>query len=170
MARWRLLNAHYLNVPGTEWEYKEISNAGKQARRVAPVPLFLDPKDQADWNYRDTGDIIVCNGNNPQSRDIIFEGPPTPDMEPLDEEAQAISDKHKASWIHPIESLSGQGYSQSLLNNFEAQLAAAIAGQPAKPTVVKGVDPAEFEAVKQQLAALIARNAELEAAAPTRRV
>jgi len=107
MARWRLTSAHYLNVPGTEWEYKETDlNSGRQARRIFPVPMYLNPDWQQDHNY--PGEIIVKQGKG-EPRDIIFEGPPTPDMEPLDEEAEAISAKHRPSWIHPIETLDAQG-------------------------------------------------------------
>ena len=167
MARWRLLQPHYLNVPGNEWEYKETNrDTGRQARKVFAVPQFLNPNDAADHNYREDGDIIVSDGNNAQRKDIIFVGPPTPDMEPLDDEAQAISDAERPKWQQPIESLPGQGYSASLLSQFEAQLAALVAGNTAKPASamsVSGVDPSAFEALQQQVAALMEKNAELEA-------
>lgn len=103
MARWRLTAAHYLKVPGTEWEYKEVDmTSGRQARKVFPVPLHLDPNNPSDCNY--PGDIIVKQGKG-EPRDIIFEGPPTPDMEPLDDEAEAISAKWREKWSHPIEDL-----------------------------------------------------------------
>lgn len=105
MARWRLINAHYLNVPGTEWEYKEIDQTtGRQGRKVFTVPLYMDPRDPADHNY--PGQIIVTNAASKEwPRDIIFLGDPTPDMEPLDEEAEAITAKLREVWEHPIESL-----------------------------------------------------------------
>jgi hypothetical protein len=124
MARWKLTQAHYLNVSGTEWEYKELNRStGKQQRKVFPVPLFLNPEDPADWNYPAEEAIIVSNGMNPGLRDHIFDGPPTPDMEPLDDEARAISEAEKHKWVHPIESLSGESYSQSLIKEFERQMA-----------------------------------------------
>src|SRR6266705_2613092 len=105
MARWRLLTGHYLNVEGTEWEYKETDrNTGKQARKVFAVPLFMDPNDPSDHNY--PGEIIVANiADRAFARDIIFLGDPTPDMEPLDAEAEAISESLAPKWTHPIESL-----------------------------------------------------------------
>lgn len=103
MARWSLMNAHYLNVPGTEWEYKETTDSGKQGRKIFPVPLHLDPNNPRDHNY--PGEIIVCHEGKGQPKDIVFVGPPTPDMTPLDDEAQAISDSMQPAWIHPIESL-----------------------------------------------------------------
>ncbi len=105
MARWRLINAHYLNVPGTEWEYKEVDRTtGKQGRKVYPVPMLMNPNDTADCNY--PGEIIVTNAESREyPRDILFLGDPTPEMEPLDTEAQAISDSLQDRWQHPIDTL-----------------------------------------------------------------
>ena len=110
MARWRLTQKHYLNVPGTVYEHKETSNYGKQVRKNFTVPLFLDPEDPNDCNYNfggesrapnqnGIGEIIVAHATGAERpRDIIFEGAPTIDMVPLDEEAIAISDSMKAQW------------------------------------------------------------------------
>lgn len=99
MARWKLIEAHYLNVPGTTWEAKEVDRStGRQVKKVFNVPLYLDPKDEADWNYRreqdpdlQDGGIIVCLAGKGRPRDIVFEGDPTPCMIPLDDEATKIS-------------------------------------------------------------------------------
>lgn len=166
MARWRLMNPHYLNVPGTEWEYKETDqNTGRQARRIFHVPLFLDPNQPADQNYRDTGEIIVCHEGKGAPRDIEFVGPPTPDMEPLDDEAQAITDAERPKWQHPIESLSGS-YSQSLLDEFQRQIAAIATNKPAQPAApvsTNGIDPSAFAQIQQQVQALMEQNAALQA-------
>ncbi len=108
MARWRLITGHYLNVlvdgEPIEWEYKEVDRTtGKQARKIFPVPMLMDPNDPADCNY--PGEIVVCHEGKGQRQDIIFVGDPTPDMEPYDEEAEAISASLRQSWEHPIESL-----------------------------------------------------------------
>lgn len=106
MARWRLRSAHYLKVPGTEYEHKETDRAtGKQAKKVFPVPLYLNPEDQADCNY--PGEIIVTDKKSHPAypKDIYFVGQPTPEMEPLDEEAEKISASFAKKWEHPIESL-----------------------------------------------------------------
>ena len=68
MARWRLQGPHYLMTdPPAEWESKETDrNTGRQARKVYKVGRYLDPKDPSDCNYPELGEIIVCNGNNPQ--------------------------------------------------------------------------------------------------------
>lgn len=103
MARWKLTDKHYLNVEGTEWEYKETLDSGKQARKVFSVPTYLDPDSRSDWT--EDGMIIVCDGKGRQPRDLIFSGPPTPDMLPLDEEAEAISAQYQHNWIPPIETM-----------------------------------------------------------------
>ena len=165
MARWRLLNPHYLNVPGTEWEYVEISRAtGKQARVRFPVGLFLNPQDPADHNY--PGEIIVADKKSSYKNDIIFVGNPTPDMEPVDEEAEKISGEWRPKWIKPMseEALPGYGdYSQSLFSKFEKELTNAIksAGGVPKGAENVSVKASEFDELKRQVAELARQNAEL---------
>jgi len=168
MARWKLLSAHYLNVPGVEWEYRETTREGKQGRKIFTVPQYLDPKDPADWNYPELGEIIVSDGKGKQQRDIIFVGPPTPEMEPLDDDATKVTDLEKAKWVHPIESLDTT-YSASLLKDLERQVADLQSGQRAAPVVVKGIDPADFAKLQEQVAALMAQNAELQSQVAGRR-
>lgn len=109
--RWRLMTPHYLNVPGTEWEHNESDRTtGKAVRKLYKVPAMLDPRNPNDCN-RD-GDCIVAHAVDGASNvrtDIIFLGDPTPDMEPENDEAQAISDSLKAKWAHPIDTLPVNG-------------------------------------------------------------
>lgn len=172
MARWRLTQPHYLAVPGTEWEYKETDReTGRQARKVFEVPLHLDPGNAADWNYRDQEAIIVTNKFDPAFRkDLLFVGDPTPDMDPLDDEAQEITDtlRNSGRWTHPIDSLN-MNYSQSVLSDFERQLAQALANvakaQPQAQSVsLGGVSMEAFDKLQQQVATLMERNAQLEEA------
>lgn len=168
MARWRLKAKHYLPVPGTEWEQKETDrNTGKQVRKVYTVPLYLDPDDPADWTDKANQEIVVSDGDHAQPRDIIFSGEPTPDMEPVDEAAEAISDSLKHKWIHPIESLDGQGnsYGDSLLRGLEEQVARLMANQPEKPVSVGAIDTQAFAALQAQVAQLMEQNAQLQAKA-----
>lgn len=172
MARWRLMNAHYLNVPGTEWEYVEISRAsGKQARVRFPVPQYLDPRDAADHNY--PGEIVVAYAKEGEKvskfypKDIIFLGQPTPDMEPMDEEAEAISNSFKAQWIGPMseQALPGYGdYSQSLLAKFDEELTAAIqrVGTGKIATMPNtSVKQSDFDRLQKQVEELTKQNAAL---------
>jgi len=108
MARWRLTNKHYLNVPGTEWEYEEVTNAGKRHKARLPVPLYIDPDDR---EFQDrNGDVIVAHEGSAQRGDITFIGLPTQDMDPIDDEAKAISASITFG-EHPIDSLPATGQS-----------------------------------------------------------
>ena len=148
MARWRLTAPHYINVPGTEWEYKETNrDTGRQGRKVFEVPLHLDPDQPADQNY--PGEVVVCHEGKGQARDIIFLGEPTPDMEPIDDEARKLSDSLRHKWIHPIESLGSQGvYGEGLIEAFQREIAKISAGQNVS---TKGIDPAEFAKLQAQV-------------------
>lgn len=173
MARWRLRNGHYLNTlameedklaPGTQWEYKEQDRGtGRAARKMYNVPQLLDPKDPADCNY--PGEIIVCNEyDRAFPRDIIFLGDPTPEMEALDESAEAISDSLRHKWEHPIDTLPVNGamnfdertFMEKMMQSFAASIGAQLQPQaPANASVSKE----EFDALKEQLAALQAQMA-----------
>jgi len=151
MARFRLLASHYLVVTGTEWEQKEIDQGtGKEIRRRYKVPRLLHIDDPADWNYPHIspatgkafgGDIIVATEDDPNfPRDIVFVGPPTPEMEPLDDEAREIVAQHRHLWVDPIESLpsNGQLYSESLIDRFlAAQADVAIKGSQPNEDMMK---------------------------------
>lgn len=147
MSRYRLTAKHYLTVPGTEWEQKEIDQAtGKQVRRVYKVPRYLDPDDHADCNY--PGEIIVCDKqDNAFPRDILFTGPPTVDMVGLDDEAIAKVAKITASGAHPIDSLPATGgtFAESLMAKFESQM---VAGASAPETKVSSLETQVSELAK----------------------
>jgi|SRR5882757_683415 len=166
MARWKLTAAHYLNVPGTEWEQKETSReTGRQVRKVYPVPLWLHPEDPACQN-RD-GEVIVAYEGSDRKGDFVFLGDPTPDMEPLDDEAEALSEARRPFWL--IKPDSGVGYGDQLVAAFEKQIQGLImAGTPAAVSA-SSVSREEFDKLQQQMALLMARNAELEAEKPARR-
>jgi len=170
MARWYLREAHYLNVPGTEWEYKESDReTGRQARRIYPVPLYLDPKDPADLTDRENGWVVVSHRyDKAHPRDVVFTGPPTPNMEPIDDEAQAISQSYidKGAWIHPIDSLN-MTYSQSILSEFEQKLASLLSGRvdmtPPPNVSTAGVSQKQFDELQSTVKQLLEQNASLQA-------
>lgn len=143
MARWRLTAAHYLNVEGTEWEYKETSQlTGKSVRKVYPVPTYLDPDNPGDWTTRTgptSGMLVVSDGEDAQPSDIIFQGHPTPDMEPLDDAAREISAQYH--WAHPINDLpaTGGSYAEDMIRQMQTQMEdIKTATQQAAP--IKGMD------------------------------
>lgn len=96
MARWKLTEKHYLNVPGTKWEYHQVDRStGRPIRKAFEVPLYLDPEDVTCCNRRDGYDeyIVVCHEGkgDPDGKDYVFKGDPTPGMLPLDDEAREIT-------------------------------------------------------------------------------
>jgi hypothetical protein len=167
MARWMLKDAHYLSVPGIEWEYKESDReTGRAARKVYEVPLYLNPTWTQDWN--DPDGIVVSNRFDPaHRRDVVFTGPPTPDMEPLDDEATEISNKYRSEWKHPIESLN-MTYSESRLSDFERAIAELLADKGVQkmekiPNIsANGVDPKKFAELQEKVKDLMDMNAILQ--------
>lgn len=153
MARWKLTEPHYLNVPGTEWEQTLTDRITQRpVRKKFPVPLHLDPRIESDWNYNSEGGtlragdmdgiIVVAYANgkmSPGPRDVLFVGDPSPGMFPLDDEAREISAKFTwtptatVDYGFGAEVASEQG---KILNNLIKQLAdATVKGQqqPAVP-------------------------------------
>lgn len=163
MARWKLLQPHYLNIPGTKWEYTETDRGtGRPIRKQFDVPTYLHPDWSTDWNYRlnpDEGEIIVTNKFNPDyPKDYVFLGPPTPDMQPLDDEAKTISASFSDRWVHPIESLPAQGgYSQVLLDGFQREVADA----QSKSSEAVAAQAEGMKEILATMAAMMKQNQEL---------
>lgn len=141
MARWKLREAHYINAirdgQSAEWVYKEINRAnGREIQKKYQVPMHLDPKIEVDWTHRDhpmeDGYIVVALAGTTDTHDIIIERKSvTPGMEPMDDEARAIS-AQVMSKVVPIEGGNPDAtYSENLLDKFISQLADAssTAGQ-----------------------------------------
>lgn len=153
MARWRLTEAHYIkghlvDEDKTEWEYKEADRmTGREKRKRFEVP-----------DYRDVDTIVCYEGSEKDKNDFVMDGPPTPGMEPIDDEAREISAKHASSWKHPIETLPAQFGPETL------QMMTAFA-QAATPVAASGVSKEDFDKVMARLNELEAKNASLEAAA-----
>jgi hypothetical protein len=167
--RWSLRNAHYLKVielpDGTkvEWEHRETSReSGRTVRKLFQVPILLDPRDPADCNY--PGEVIVANavdGTHNLRNDIIFIGEPTPEMEPMNEEAQAISDSLRSKWEHPIDTLptnggmssAEQAFMQSMMTSFAKEIGASL---PKSNIAVPDGEVDELKARLAKLEALLA--------------
>lgn len=168
-ARWKLTAKHYINVDDEDaiWEYKETIQAGpkmgRSKRVVHKVPVFYDPDDPSCHNYQGQG-IIVTNARDEQFPwDIILQGPPSPDMEPLNEEARKITAAEQKKWVHPIESLQNNG--EDLLLKLTRQLEAMFSskGIPQGAVSVAGVSAEQFGALQEQVKLLVEQNAALQA-------
>lgn len=181
--RWRLLAPHYLNVAqypdGTkvEWEHKETNAInGRAVRKLFAVPLLLNNEDPNDYNY--PGEIIVAmevEGAHNLRQDYIFTGAPTRDMEPLNAEAEALTEQHKARWTHPIDTLPVNGgmsrdemaFMENMMKAFAQQVGAA---QPQVPnTSVSREAYDELQERLTKLEALIASQNNPPAPVATRR-
>lgn len=168
-ARWKLMQKHYIKVPGTTWEYRETGNTGRQVRKVLEVPMYLDPDDPADHNYKADGWIIVANAESDEyQRDIVFIGDPTPDMVPINAEAIAISAKFQAKWGAPAADIGEEGFTGALLNSLTETLQAFNASQ--KPSGF-AVDDDKFNKLMEMNASLMKMNEALLAKLePARRI
>lgn len=161
MARWSLRNSHYLNVPGNEWMHEETDReTGRRNRKIYTVPQLLDPNNPQDQNYRELGEVIVCHEGKGEPRDIVFVGEPTPEMEPLDSEAEAITASLRQKWEHPIDTLPANGGMNEQESAFMKAMMSQFA-QNAQPN--SSVPQAEFDKLKEQVAELMAQNATLKA-------
>lgn len=131
MARWQLTEPHYLNTLDTKWEFETKSRTtGRSERKQFRVPTHLDPNIETDCNYQERignnmvdAKIIVCWEGKGELKDIIFEGPPTPGMLPLDDEAKEISAKF--DWIPTAgldENSQFNSFAQKKLMEFTEQL------------------------------------------------
>ena len=179
--RWRLINPHYLKVAelpdGTrvEWEHKETAReTGRTVRKLYPVPILLDPKDPADCNY--PGEVIVARaveGAHVLRNDYVFEGDPTPEMEPMNEAAEAITAALRPKWEHPIETLpvnggmssAEQAFMQNMMTTFAKELGAQL---PKTNTAVPDESVDDLKARIAKLEAAIAAQAKPAAEAPRR--
>lgn len=175
--RWRLNSAHYLNVPtlpdGTriEWEHKETNTMnGRSVRKLFQVPMLLNPNDAADHNY--PGEIIVtlfAEGVRIPSQDYIFTGNPTPEMEPLNEEAQALTDQFRVKWDNPMsaDGLARAGQLDAREQSFLDAMTKAFANAVPQPN--QSVPKEQYDALLARVAALeLGKN--ISAPAPERRV
>lgn len=120
--------------------------------------MFLDPNEPSDCNY--PGVIIVATDHDEQfPNDIIFEGDPTADMEPLNEAAEALIQKIQGRWINPIESLQTT-YSENILHDLQRQVAELQTNTGGKPIDI-------ILAMKKQMDALEAEVKQLRSTQPT---
>lgn len=157
MARWRVTAKHYINAKqfgeDTTWVREETNrDTGRAFRRTFAVPLYIDPEDPICIN-KNIGFCVVATEGKEMPGDIIILGPPTPDMEPLDDEAKEITAKESVKWKDPINSLPisiGDDFGNQLLAMLTAQFNTVAA---APNTSLKGASNGEIDELKKMLAA-----------------
>lgn len=134
----------------------------EEVRHRMPVPRFLhldDPKTRRN----SSGHVIVCyEGSKEAPTDYIFVGPPTPDMEPLDDEAMELSKSELSRGQHPMDSLSPNGYQGDILERFTKAIEAIGGIQPQNQSIAN-VSAEDFAVLQEQVQALIEQNAQLQA-------
>jgi hypothetical protein len=161
--QWRLRQPHYLNVPGTQWEQTEVSReTGKQHRQSYNVPMLLNPNDAADCDRN--GEVIVYHhvdgAKPPRGQAHQFIGDPTPEMEPINDEAEAISATFTEKWSKAFDTFqtSSEGdFTEKLLNSMQRALDTAVkssGGIPQAAPATQVVSIEEFNALKEQLATM----------------
>jgi hypothetical protein len=164
MARWKLTGKHYLNCPGTEWEYKEQDlQTQEEVRHRMAVPRFLDPDDPRTRKNAN-GDVVVCyEGSKEAPTDYIFVGQPTPDMVPLDEEAEALSEVEARRGQHPIDTLAGNGsYQDDIIARLTKAIESMGGVQPVNVPLAD-VSAEQFAELQATVQALLESNAVLQA-------
>lgn len=177
--RWSLRKAHYLKIAqlpdGTkvEWEHKETNrDSGRTNRKIFAVPMYLNSEDASDCNY--PGECIVAHrveGCHNLKQDYIFEGEPNQEMEPLNEEAQAITDSLRAKWIHPIDTIPVNGGMNSEEMAFMAKMMQAFGeGQTKATGTVPKAQYDELQARLDRLEALLTKLPSVEPSVTGRRV
>lgn len=162
MARWRVTAKHYINAKqygeDTTWVREETNrDTGRAFRRTFAVPLYIDPEDPGCIN-RSLGFCVVATEGKEMPGDIILLGPPTPDMEPLDDEAREITKAESVKWKDPINSLPisiGDDFGNQLLAMLTAQFN-TVANQPAN-TSLKTASTDEVAELRRMVEALQAQ-------------
>ncbi len=116
--------------------------------------MFLEPKDPADHNY--PGEIIVAHavdGCHNLRQDYVFTGPPTQEMEPLNEEAEAITESCRHGWIHPVDTMPANGGMTTAESAFMQKMM-EVFEKIASPHAAPKVDSNEVSDLKERLARL----------------
>lgn len=172
MARWRVTAKHYINAKqygeDTTWVREETNrDTGRAFRRTFTVPLYIDPEDPGCIN-RNLGFCVVATEGKEMPGDIILLGPPTPDMEPLDDEAKEITKAESVKWKDPINSLPisiGDDFGNQLLAMLTAQFN-TVANQPTN-TSLKTASTDEVAELRRMVEALQAQLANPTASVQT---
>lgn len=154
MARWKVTSKHYIHAEQygqpTEWERQETNtDTGRMFRKAYKVPMYIDPEDPYCINKHE-GFVVVATKGTERPGDIVFFGPPTMDMEPLDDEARKITEAERPKWANPIEGLDpiiGENFGERLLEVLQRQL------DSAKNTSLKAAPSDDIKALREMIEA-----------------
>lgn len=168
---WRLRADHYLNTDPQAFFVQRVADeqTGEQVEHRYPVPRLLqlaDPKAANDG----AGGILVSTDKAAKlinARMWIFLGPPTADMEPQNEAAQAITDVHSAKWLKPFEELSATGgHSGNFAKDLEVALAAVLSAAQGKATSIGTQEPDVVAVMQKKMEEMAEQIAKLTGTAP----
>lgn len=159
MARWRVTAKHYINAKqfgeDTTWVREETNrDTGRAFRRTFAVPLYIDPEDPICIN-KNVGFCVVATEGSEMPGDIVILSPPTPDMEPMDDEAKKITAAESVKWKDPINSLPiniGEDFGNQLLAMLTTQFN-TVANQPTSASL-KGASNDEVAELRRMVMAL----------------
>lgn len=168
MARFKLLDKHYINIVGCDWEEKQelqtkVRGRNRLHKNTFVVPMYLDPKDQSDHNY--PGEIIISTEESRRYPDDYITGKGfmcTADMLPLDDEAEAMMEEWKSTYTgeHPIESLRGT-MGEAIFDRLSRQLEALMSpgAATAAPVALNQLEALRTEnaTLKAQIDAILER-------------
>jgi hypothetical protein len=158
MARWKVNAKHYIRArqygEPTEWVREETNrDTGRAFRKVYQVPLWIDPDDRLCCNRE--GICVLATEGKEHPGDITFLPPivPTPDMEPLDDDAQSITDQYSSSWINPIDGMpsTGEEFGMQIMRALEAKINEI--NRPQAPVSMAGASSSEIDELKKMVAA-----------------
>jgi hypothetical protein len=160
MARWRVNAKHYVMAEQygepTEWVREEVNrDTGRAFRKTYKVPLFVDPEDPLCCNRE--GMCVLATAETAKPGDIVFLPPniPTPDMEPLDDEAEALTAEWRPKWVNPIDGLpsTGEEFGMQILRALEAKISDVNRAPSSAPVSLSGAPSSDIEELKKLIAA-----------------
>lgn len=144
MARWKLIgeqSAYLKTNPPSIYTVRETDTvSGKTAQKVYEVPTEVSPG------------ATLSDGAGAHEEDIIFLGDPTPDMYPLDAEAQAITEEMQHRWGQQFLGLEGN-YSDTIGRQIADLFIDIRSGM--QPTPMSAQPNSEVAALQQQVAGLM---------------
>lgn len=167
---WRLRADHYLNVPNTFFVQRVADEqTGEQIEHRYPVPRLLQLSDPKACNAGPET-ILVSTDKAAKlinARMWIFDGEPTPDMEPQNEAAEALSESLRHKWLKPFDELPAiGGTGVNFAAELQTALAAVLSAAQGQSTAVPTTSPDVIAVMQKQIEEMSATIAKLTGTAP----